>query len=69
MKTYHLIQKITDESCGAWARIALAGKLKCELRLNTTQIIRRYESKKHMFYVHITNAALTKVCVYERRKK
>lgn len=73
--TYKLIQKVTDDSKGSWSRIANEGKLKCRLIIDENgneghQItIRRYETKSHMFYVHSTDGALTKVCVYERIKK
>ena len=66
MKKYKLIQTVTDNSKTAWIRIADTGKLECVLNVSDDYEIRRYNSKKHLFYAYIKSGELEKISVYEK---
>lgn len=76
MKTYHLVEKVAkdytgDEMTGAFALISYAllaqeGKKECKLIIDENYYIERYTNKKRLYYVHVKDGHLMKVCVYER---
>ena len=71
MKTYHLVEKVTEDNkerfaLTACALLAQAGKKECKLIIDENYYIERYTKKKMLYYVHVKDGRLMKVCVYER---
>lgn len=66
MKTYRLVEKIEDERKTFYARMAHAGKKDCELIIDDNYYIERFIHKEMLYYVHVKDGRLMKVCVYER---
>lgn len=70
MSIYKLKSKIeTTGEMGVWARIAKSGHLDCVLEIDEDYYIKRYINRSMLFYVHIKEGKLVKVCVYEKEKK
>ena len=70
MSIYKLKEKVeTAGEMGVWARIAKSGRLDCVLNIDENYYIQRYISRSMLFYIHIKDGRLIKVCVYEKEKK
>ena len=67
---YKLVNKFTDDtSMSSWVRIALNGILENVLIISEDYYIERYLSEDYLFYIHIKNGGLTKVCVYRKENE
>lgn len=67
MKTYDLVNEWTDDNKGYFARMASCGTKECELTVDKDYYIERFTFGNYLFYVHVKEGELEKVCVYRER--
>ena len=69
MRVYKLEEKVTEgTNLTAYARVATCGYHECRLEIDDTYYIDRYTNDAYMYYVHVKNGSLVKVCVYKESK-
>jgi len=70
MTTYYLIEKIEDkrmDSCLEY--IYKNSEPICTLIIDENYFIKRYEINDFMYYVHIKNGSVSKICIYRERSE
>lgn len=69
MKKYEFINEWKDDNKVYFARMANCGSKECDLIIDKDYHIERFTFGKYLFYVHIKEGRLEKVCVYREKDK
>lgn len=70
MLTYKLYKKVEDESMDSVLEFVYKNAdQKCLLIIDANYYIKRYEWQDILYYVHIKNGAVSKICIYQKENR